>query len=298
MFTTASQSDPHRLAPWPAVGLGRWAVALALPAFLAVGLPGWADELADKGRAVFKTYQHSVVTVQIVVKSKVSVGGMGAQANENRQDVTGTIIDPSGLVVVSLSGTDPGQMFQNVVSGMGDEDSKFKVETELSDLKLLLEDGTEVPAEVVLRDRDLDLAFLRPKAKMSAPLQAVDLSKSGKAQMLDEVISLNRLGNAAGRAYAASVERISAVVERPRLFYIPESSVTTTALGAPAFTLDGKILGLFVMRTVKGGSGSGMLGMMNQRENITGIIVTAEDVLKSARQVPPAGESKAKEESK
>ncbi len=264
------------------------ASALAICALPVFCTPVKADELAEKGRQIFKDNQHSVVTVQIVVRSKVSVGGRGGEPNETRQDVTGTIIDPSGLTVVSLSATDPGQMFQNVVSSMaGDEESKVKVETELSDVKLLLQDGTEVPAEVVLRDRDLDLAFLRPKIKLSSPVPAVDLTKSGKAQMLDQVLGLTRLGNAAGRAYSASAERIAAIVERPRLFYVPETSMTTTALGAPAFTLDGKILGLFVMRSIKASAGSGMSGAMSQRDNITGVIVPAEDVLKAAKQVPP-----------
>src|SRR5581483_11413720 len=210
-----------------------------------------ADEISEKGRDVFKKNQHSVVTVQIVVKSKFSMGGMGGQANETRQDVTGTLIDTAGLTVLSLAATDPGQMVQNMMSG-SDDDSKFKIETELSDVKILLEDGTEIPAEVVLRDKDLDLAFVRPKAKITAELTPLDLTQSAKVGMLDQVIALNRLGNAAGRAYAASVERISAIVERPRLFYVPETSFTTTALGAPAFTLDGKVVGLFVMRALKG----------------------------------------------
>jgi S1-C subfamily serine protease len=247
-----------------------------------------ADELGDKGRDVFKKYRHAVVTVQIVVKTKFSMGGMGGQANESRQDVTGTIIDSSGLTVLSLAATDPGQMMQSVMSGMSDDDSKFKFETELSDVKILLEDGTEMPSEVVLRDKDLDLAFVRPKGKLTAQLSPLDLSKSGKVDILDQVIALNRLGNAAGRAYAASVERISAVVERPRLFYVPETSFTTTTLGAPAFTLDGKLVGLFVMRTLKarGGTGMGMMGM--QPQNVAGIIVPADDIQKAAKQAPPA----------
>lgn len=251
--------------------------------------PLLADELGEKGREVFKNNRHCVVTVQIVVKSKFSMGGMGGQANESRQDVTGTLIDASGLTVLSLAATDPGQMMQNVMSSMNDDESKFKFETELSDVKILMEDGSEVPAEVVLRDRDLDLAFVRPKSKLSSPVTALDLSKSGKVDILDQVIALNRLGNAAGRAYAASVERIAAVVERPRLFYVPETSFTTTGLGAPAFTLDGKVVGLFVMRALKGRSGgTAMMGM--QPENITGIILPAEAVLKAAKQVPEIGE--------
>src|ERR1051326_8395471 len=159
-------------------------VLIAAFFFLAVRAP--ADDLADKGRTIFKKHQHSVVTVQIVVKSKFSFGGMGGQANESRQDVTGTFVDPSGLTVVSLSATDPGQMVQSMMSGMSDDESKFKMETELSDLKILLDDGTEAPAEVVLRDKDKDLAFIRPKTKLSTPIAALELANSAKAELLDQ----------------------------------------------------------------------------------------------------------------
>jgi S1-C subfamily serine protease len=207
-------------------------------------------------------------------------------------------LDPSGVAVLSLSATDPGQMVQNMMGGGGEDESRFKMETELSDVKMLLEDGTEVPAEVVLRDRDLDLAFIRPKTKLAAAMPAVDLTSSGKADVLEEVVTLNRLGKAAGRSYSASVERISAIVQRPRLFYVPEANMTTTTLGAPAFTTNGKILGIFVMRTAKGtgSSGFGMIG--SPSDTFTGIIVPADDVLKAVKQVPAAAEEKEKEKEK
>src|SRR5438128_1466674 len=103
-----------------------------------------ADELAEKGRAIFKANQRSVVTVQLVVKTKFSMSGVGGQSNEARQDATGTVLSPSGLTVLSLSATDPGQLMQSMMGGGGDEDSKFKMDTELSDVKILLDDGTEV----------------------------------------------------------------------------------------------------------------------------------------------------------
>jgi len=270
--------------------LGSSALALVL------AWPTFGDELADKGRAIFTKNHLSVVTVQLVLKSKVSVPGMGGQSNEARQDATGTVLDPSGLTVLSLSNTDPGQLMQSMMGG-GDEDSRFKVETELTDIKILLEDGTEIPAEVVLRDKDLDLAFVRPKSKVATPLTALDLTKPGKAEILDEVVTLNRLGKPAGRAYSASVERISAIVQKPRLFYIPDGNMTSTALGSPAFTLDGKPLGIFVMRTTK--SGGGGMGMFNFKpDNMTSIIVPADDIVKAAKQVPAGGEEKAKDEKK
>jgi S1-C subfamily serine protease len=270
-----------------------WSLAAA---FICCAAGVKADDIAEKGRAILTKNQHAVVTVELVLKSKFSMPGAGGQSSESRTDATGTIIDPSGLTVLSLSVTDPGQLIQNIMAGMSDEDSKFKMDTELSDIKMLLDDGTEIPAEVVLRDKDLDLAFIRPKSKLATPSNAVDLSQAGKAEVLDQVIALNRLGNPAGRAYAASVERISAIVQRPRLFYVPDSAMTTTKLGSPAFTLDGKPLGIFVMRSLKGKSGGGIMSMFGgQQDNATSIIVTADSVAKVAKQAPAAGEEKAAE---
>ena len=257
------------------------ALWLAAPA-----IPSRADELAGKGREIFRKNQHAVVTVQEVLK--MSYAG-SPRANETKQDLTGTVVDASGLTVLALSSCDPSEMYQRMA---GDEYSRNKLETEVTDIKILLEDGTEVPAEIVLRDKDLDLAFIRPKAKLASPMAAVDLTKSGSAQVLDQVITLNRLNSAAGRAYAASVERITAVIQKPRTFYIPDSMMTSTTLGSPAFSLDGNFLGVLVMRSVSSKGG----GARNYRENLTSIILPAEDILKAAKQAPEAkGDGEKKE---
>ena len=277
--------------PW------RMALVLGLLAGPFAG-QGRADDLIDKGRAIFKTNQQAVVIVQLVLKNKVSFGGMGGRSGEARRDATGTVIDPSGLTVLSLSSTDPSILLEAMMSG-GEEEPRVRMESELSDVKIVLDDGTEVPAEVVLRDKDNDLAFIRPKTKPAAPMAALDLAKSGKADILDQVISLTRLGSAAGRAYSVSVERISAIVSKPRLFYVPETSATTTTMGAPAFTLDGKPLGLFVIRSLKGKDAGGGLGAMFggiQGESVTGIILPAAEILKAAKQAPAAGTAAEKKE--
>jgi hypothetical protein len=243
-----------------------------------------ADEVSEKGREIFKRYQHAVVTVQAVMK--ISYPGT-AKSTENKQDLTGTVVDPSGLTVLALSACDPTEMYQRMMS---DEASKYKLDIEVTDLRILLSDGTEIPSEIVLRDKDLDLAFIRPKTKPTSPMAAVDLAQSAPAQLLEQVITLNRLNSAAGRAYAASVERISALIQKPRTFYIPDSSMTATTLGSPAFALDGKVVGVFVMRAISSRGGAAR----NYRDNMTTIILPAEDVLKGAKQAPEAkgGEEK------
>ncbi len=230
-----------------------------------------ADEVGDKGRDIFARNQHAVVTVQVVQKTSSR-----GRASESKQDLTGTVVDPSGLTVLALSACDPFELYRRVLP-----EEYSKAETEISDIKILLDDGTEMPAEIVLRDKDLDLAFVRPKTKPASPMTAVDLSKSCAAQVLDEVIALNRLNPAASRAYAASVERITAVIQKPRTFYIPDSMMTTTGLGSPVFALNGNVLGLVVMRAVavQGGPAS-------YRDGMTTVILPAGDILKGAKQAP------------
>ncbi|MCU0785088.1 MAG: serine protease, partial [Verrucomicrobia bacterium] len=250
-----------------------------LVSLLCLSFAGRADELADKGRAVFNKHQRAVVTVQVVQKMTFSTGGRTSEPNEMKQDITGTVMDPSGLIVLALSAVDVGEMYKRM-------SPNYKVETEVSDVKILLDDGAEIPAEIVLRDKDLDLAFIRAKSKPASPMATVDFGKASKVDVLDQIVTLNRLGRAAGRAYSASVERISAVVHKPRTFYIPDSGMTGTALGSPAFALDGNIVGILVMRSISSGSGGSMNNF--RPDNMTSIILPAEDVVKAAKQAPEA----------
>ena len=223
-----------------------------------------AGELADKGREIFNKQQRTVVTVHVVLKLSSGSGS----SRESQQDITGTVIDPSGLTVLALSACDPTEMTRRLTPD-------YNIESEVTDVKILVDDA-ELPAEIVLRDKDLDLAYVRPKTKPATPMAAVDLGKSGTALPLDEVIALNRLNKAASRAYAASAGNVAAVIQKPRTFYIPDG-MSSAAFGAPVFLLDGKILGIFVRRAVGGGGGS-------SRDNITSIILPAEDILKGAKQ--------------
>ena len=260
------------------------AAGLALMVLLGFGGAGRADEIADKGRTIFKQHQQAVVTVQVLVRSRVSMPGMTAQTNESRHSISGTVVNPSGLTAVSLSALDPGQALKTMAAA---RDPRLKVETELGTVNLLLADGRQAAAEVALRDAELDLALLRPKTRPSAPMAAVDLTQSGQAEVLDQVVALNRLGPAAGRGYSASAERIAAVVEQPRRVYIPDANMTTATLGAPAFTLDGKLLGIFLIHSTGTNAPGGALD--TPAESLTGIILPADAILKAIQRVP-AGE--------
>lgn len=254
-------------------------VSIAAAFCLIPALFSGADEDAAAGRDILKNNMAAVVTVQMVVKVSSSFGGGNTQEQESKEEATGTIIRPDGLTVLSLSSTDPSSIFKTMSGG----DANFKMDAQLNDIKLLLHDNTEIPAEVVIRDVELDLAFLRPLVKPAAPLAFVDLqANQGTVELLDRVVTLNRLGRVANRVFSASFEYIDAVVEKPRTYYIPGNDPTSTSQGSPVFRLDGKVVGVFVLRAISAEAGEG-----GRRNSVIPIILPAADIAEGLAQIPP-----------
>ena len=246
-----------------------------------------ADELAVKGREIFQAQKSAIVTVELVVKQKISFPGMGTQEDESITESTGTVISPDGLTIVSLSETDPSALIENMMAGMAGMDN-MKIESEIRDVKILLEGGDEIPAEIILRDKEMDMAFVRPLEKPERPMAHVDLSNPGKPDYLENVVTINRLGKVAKRTHAVSFERIQAIVEKPRTFYIPGNNPTQTGLGSPAFTMDGKLIGVFLLRSIKATGGGGLGGMFGgMQDNVATVIIPVEDIQEAASQAPP-----------
>ena len=243
-------------------------VAIALCVVVGIATAACADKEAQRGRKILEQHRAAVVTVQVVVKIKFR-----SQESETKIEATGTVIDGDGLTVLALSSIDPTSRFG------GGAGQQFQMESEVTAMNLLLEDGTEVQSEVLLRDRDLDLAYLRPLEKPASPMPYVDLRNSSTAALLDNVVALNRLGYVANRVHSVAFERIEAVVEKPRVFYIAGDDPTSTSQGSPVFTQSGKLLGIFVLRTVRStGTRSG--------SNAKVIIIPASDILEGALQAP------------
>jgi len=267
-----------------------FAAVLAFAALL-VTVCAVADERAEKGRDIVERWQSSVVTVRLVMEQRIVVGGQERSKTEGKNEVTGTIIDPSGLVVVSYFSTSPNELYAQLAAARGDDSRDFKMESEATDVKIRLPDGKELPAKIVLRDKDLDLAFIRPVEKPAEPLPAVDLSAKATLELLDTVVVINRLGRVASWATAVYIDRIHAIAEKPRRFYVPGGmGAMESELGCPAFTLDGKAVGILVLRVLPsgGGGGSSFGGMSDM--GMLPVILPSEDILEVAKQAPETTE--------
>jgi len=268
--------------------LNKTFTAVSLVLSCCIGVAAFADPAAQAGRAVFDANKNAVLTVKAVISTKMAFMGQSNE-DESQAEFTGTVISPDGLMVFSLSSSDPAASMTMLLGG-GREG--FDVESQVKDLKILLTDGTEVPAEIVLRDQDFDLGFMRPKDAPAEPFQAVDTSNAASPEILDQVVLLNRLGKVANRVYSASLSRIEAIVSRPRTFYIIDQAESNAGLGSPAFTLDGKLVGIVVVRAVPMGGTSpmAMLSSLSSGPPIMPIVIPVEDILDTAENVPHRGE--------
>ena len=234
-------------------------------------MAAFGDEVAEQGRAILAANREAVITAEVVVS--YSYGG---NSSERESEATATVIDPSGLAVLSLSVVDPSSVF----ASRGDE-----MVTKVSDLKMLMANGSEVTAEVVLRDKDLDLAFIRPVEPPAEPMTFVSLDNPGHPELLDQVVALAQLGKVARREYTVFPVRIEAIVDKPRTFYVPGEHRSRGVMCSPVFLLDGKFVGIGALRMLPSKAGGGPA----QGDAIV-IVVPAEDIRESARQVPPVGE--------
>jgi len=257
---------------------------LSLPLSLAaltlfVGAPLAADETGASARAIADKHGAAVVPVRVVIKMRVAYEGEEVDEEENSNELTATVIDPSGLALCALSEVDPTHMIEL----WQEEDPNYDIDAQVTDLKFVFPDGKEVPAKVVLRDRDLDLAFIRPTALPDTPFTAVDLTQAAQPELMDEIVVLGRLGDVANRELWLALDRITAIVTKPRTLYIAGLDVWVAGLGVPAFTLDGRLVGITVMRAIP------TAGSVSGRGNTSvPVVMPANGILEVAQQAPPA----------
>jgi len=243
---------------------------------------------AQDQRAAFREiatrWQDAVVSVRVSLKVRMSMGGREVQSMDDTVETVATVIDPSGLTVMSLSSLDPGAMMNRIMGAAGGAgDQKMSIVSEPSDVRIRLADGKELPGTIVLRDQDLDLAFIRPTTKPATPLTAIDLSASARPAVLEDLLVLNRLGRVGGWTPAAALYSVSAIMEKPRTFFVLNGPVGT---GTPAFMANGRVVGLLTVRQIDPGRMS-MFGMMGGAEGagVLPVVLPAADVLEIARQV-------------
>ncbi len=246
--------------------LGTIGGTLAMAAALALAPVGGAaiggESVKETARQLVDRHKDAVVLVEVVVNMKLSAGGQSRE-QERKFEANGTVITAEGLTVVSNASVDPTAALERM---------RMKADVSTSDVKIVTADGTELEAEIVLTDKDLDLAFVRPKA--AAKLPCVELKKGPEPALLDTLVSITRLGRKANREPGAALSEVLAVIHKPRTRYLASGQIFQ---GCPVFTGTGELLGLALMQT------DGAAGIT---------VLPCEDVLEAFKQIGQKKEAK------
>ncbi len=257
-----------------------WALGISLLATLNLPLAAEDTGASAAAKRIFTERQEALVWLSTVAKITVNSesardGGINLPDREQKMEGLGTVVEASGLTVTALSSIDPSKELSGREVRTRNGLMKLEASAVLKEVKIILADGTEVPAEVVMRDADLDLAFLRPKAGSKelkeAVFKPIDLRNSAKGDVTQEAITLGRTDEVLNRQPSVTVGQITTVTKKPREFL----KATGASAGCPSFSIDGKLLGIASTRTVKG-KGS-ML-----------VLVPAADVLEVAEEAKNA----------
>ncbi len=216
-------------------------------AALVSALPVGAATAAEAGRALVQRYADTIVGVELVVTMKIRMGDREAPPREQRIEVNATVISPQGLAVTTLADVDPQVAFEAMRGSQGGRGVEL-VGTDFKEVKLRFADGKEVPARFVLKDVDLDLAFIAPETPPEKDYPAVKLEEAAEGAPLDTFYYVARAPKTLQRVPLIREVAIAGVVERPRRFYL----MTEQSPGTPVFNAAGRILGITLQNFANG----------------------------------------------
>lgn len=229
--------------------------------------------IAEQSKAV-------VVTVRVVLNVKRSMRGQ-TRDEERKTEALGTIISNTGLTVASLSAVDPTTIVRAMIRRSGNLGNS--IESEFKETTLILDDGTEVESDIVLRDSDLDMVFIKPR-QAGSTFNTIKLQPSNKKlQLLDPVFVVGRLGKIGNRAITLNMGRLQSLVKGPRPYYICDATISAN-VGCIVYDALGDPIGILLTRqnaSVFSSGGSGFGG----GQMIMPILRSIKDLLEIANQV-------------
>jgi S1-C subfamily serine protease len=207
------------------------------------------EKEAAAGRALMKRYADAIVGVELVVTMKAKMGDNELPPQERRIEINGTVISPSGLTVTTLAGVDPQVQFDAVRASQPAGRRVELVGADFKEVKLRFSDGSEVPARFVLKDADLDLAFMAPETTEGGREYAhVKLDDAAEGAVLGSYYTVARAPKTLQRVPLVRVNEIMGIVEKPRRFFL----LTDQSVGSPVFDSQGRALGITVQHFSNG----------------------------------------------
>ena len=227
----------------------RFRTSLLLALFLAPALvalvthPAGADPDDETGKAVQKAFAaNSRYLVTVSYSRMMEAGGMGQQ--DTGGTLTGTLVDPTGIVMISGQDFFGSGGISGIARLMGGGGT-----SEPTNFRVRLASGTEFAADFIGGDKDTNVAFVRAKLEdgMTMPTTPFDPIAAQSMEIGQRVILLGTYPDFLGHARKFHLGRINAIIDKDKgIFGIdgPASECT----GGLVLTMDGKPVGVVLER--------------------------------------------------
>jgi hypothetical protein len=197
------------------------------------------DVALANDRRIFKEQQAAVVSVMGVVSFELD-----GERQEGDFESVGTVLDGNGLTAVSCMKVDPIFAIGEIIKH---QSGTASIQGVVSKLRIQLADGTDIPAKIVYRDADIDLALLMPDtAKPLPPFMHVIIKDRAELDVLEPLISIVRLPPIYQRRAAVGRCTVAAKLAGPQAYCVVAGDSGTQA-GAPFFRNDGTLAGIALM---------------------------------------------------
>lgn len=199
--------------------------------------------IKENAQKVLSEKKDAVVHISATITMDVSVAGQRMPVPDRPIKSTATILNKNGLIVLPLDILDPSkQMKARVKLQLGGQD--FEIKAFFKNVKVNFSDGTELPAKVVLKDEDRNLAFLKvdltQEDAKDLKFSFIELNAKAKVKLLDEVFVLTRLPKALYGKPALYLGQISCIIKRPKNIIV----TTIAKPGAPVFNTQGQAIAI------------------------------------------------------
>lgn len=262
--------------------------ALAMGGLEAAPAPDYGQLLAAQDKAL--------VTVKFVLQVKLGgslAGGLADQELEN--EVTGIVIDAKGLVLCSNTQFNAYVDLMRQMMPAGAEMTATP-----KDLKILTgTEGEELEADLLVRDSDRDLVWLRIREPGERKFSFIDFAQAAVPGVGDEVFAIWRMDRYFARTPTLSHVRIGGITQRPRHLFIPDAALSA-GIGAPVFDRQGKVVGMTVSQLPDSGANGAtenpfamMTESLRMQQGVQGLILPAAEIAKATQQVLAMDEEEA-----
>lgn len=241
---------------------------------VAAALVASAEEAKPAYGEILKAKAPSLVSVKFVLKMRIAFGGQ-AQSEEMNREVTGVVVDGSGLVMISNTHLNVGMGRRGRLGGQA------SVNTAPSNFKVVFP-GEEKEYEAILgaTDSKLNLAFVKIKDLGEKKPAAVDFTRGAAVQIGQELVAVDRYGKGFDYAPTLSKTFVAGEILQPRHMYAVAGAGGDQ--GLPLFDASGQAVGVLAMQSgaegAEEGGGGGLMGLFGGGGAMGVFLIPADQV--------------------